>query len=206
MKPTKPSVFIVDDDPSMREALSSLLRSTGRPVQTFESASAFLEYQRPDCPCCLILDMRMSGMSGPELQQHLLAISDLIPIIFISAHGDIPSAVRAVKAGALEFLPKPFEEQALLDAVAQALARDAQRRSSDEFHMGLQARFDRLTTREHEVMNFAVKGMLNKQIGSLLGIAEVTVKVHRHNIMQKMDVRSLPDLIQLINDSKTYRS
>lgn len=142
----------------------------------------------------------MPGMTGIELQQHLLALSDFIPTIFISAHGDIPVAVRAVKAGAIEFLPKPFEEQALLSAIEQGLALDQVRRQHLAQRVSVQSRFEPLTNREWEVLKLTVKGLLNKQIGGELGIAEVTVKVHRHNMMQKLEVRSLPDLIRLVEE------
>jgi len=200
MKPLTPTIFVVDDDSSVREALSNLLRSHGLNVQTFDSAQAFLDQPRPDCPSCLVLDMRMPGMTGIELQQHLLAFSDFIPTIFISAHGDIPVAVRAVKAGAIEFLPKPFEEQELLSAIEQGLALDQMRREHLAQRVSLQSRFEPLTSREWEVLKLTIKGLLNKQIGGELGIAEVTVKVHRHNIMQKLEVRSLPDLIRLVEE------
>ncbi|HJH22877.1 MULTISPECIES: response regulator transcription factor [Pseudomonas] len=200
MKPLSPTIFVVDDDSSVREALSNLLRSHGLNVQTFDNAQAFLDQPRPDCPSCLVLDMRMPGMTGIELQQHLLALSDFIPTIFISAHGDIPVAVRAVKAGAIEFLPKPFEEQALLSAIEQGLALDQVRRQHLAQRVSVQSRFEPLTNREWEVLKLTVKGLLNKQIGGELGIAEVTVKVHRHNMMQKLEVRSLPDLIRLVEE------
>ena len=200
MKPLSPTIFVVDDDSSVREALSNLLRSHGLNVHTFDNAQAFLDQPRPDCPSCLVLDMRMPGMTGIELQQHLLALSDFIPTIFISAHGDIPVAVRAVKAGAIEFLPKPFEEQALLSAIEQGLALDQVRRQHLAQRVSVQSRFEPLTNREWEVLKLTVKGLLNKQIGGELGIAEVTVKVHRHNMMQKLEVRSLPDLIRLVEE------
>lgn len=206
MKVPESTVFVVDDDNSMREALSNLLRSAGLNVQTFDSAQTFLDHQRPGCPCCLVLDMRMPGMTGMELQQHLLALSDFIPIIFISAHGDIPVAVRAVKAGAIEFLPKPFEEEALLSAIEQGLQLDEVRRVELAQRIGLDTRFAPLTNREREVLALTVKGLLNKQIGGQLGIAEVTVKVHRHNIMQKMNVKSLPDLIRLVQKYEENRN
>ncbi|MGY8817797.1 MAG: response regulator transcription factor [Pseudomonadales bacterium] len=198
-------VFVVDDDPSMRDALSSLLRSTGLNVQTFESAQSFLDCQRPERPSCLVLDIRMPGLSGLELQQHLLALSDDVPIIFITAHGDIPLTVRAMKAGAIEFLSKPFEEHALLLAIEQGLALDGQRRQARAQVRSLEDRFAPLTERERQVLALTARGLMNKQIASELGIAEVTAKVHRHNIMQKLNVSSLTELIRLYDSHKSLR-
>jgi FixJ family two-component response regulator len=198
MKPGAPIVFVVDDDLSVREALSSLLRSVGLQVETFASARDFLQHRRPDAPACLVLDVRMPGMSGLDLQRELGNAGERIPIIFITAHGDIPMSVGAMKAGAAEFLPKPFRDQDLLDAVRQAHERDqvARRQRSDLAQ--IQHRFDTLTAREREVIMLTVRGMLNKQIAAELGIAETTIKVHRHHIMQKMGAESLPALVRMV--------
>jgi FixJ family two-component response regulator len=198
MKPGAPIVFVVDDDLSVREALSSLLRSVGLQVETFASARDFLQHRRLDAPACLVLDVRMPGMSGLDLQRELGNAGERIPIIFITAHGDIPMSVSAMKAGAAEFLPKPFRDQDLLDAVRQAHERDqvARRQRSDLAQ--IQHRFDTLTAREREVIMLTVRGMLNKQIAAELGIAETTIKVHRHHIMQKMGAESLPALVRMV--------
>lgn len=200
MKSLQSCVFVVDDDLSMREALNNFLRATGFEVRVFENAHDFLLYDRPECPCCLILDMRMPGMTGIELQHRLLALSDSIPIIFVTAHADVPIAVRAMKAGAIELLPKPFDDAALLKAVTDGLAIDEQRCRNQTQLQFLRGRFDSLTKREREVIEMVVKGLMNKQIAAELGIAEVTTKVHRHNAMQKLEVRTLPDLIRMINE------
>jgi FixJ family two-component response regulator len=193
----KPMVFVVDDDLAVREALSSLIRSVGLAVESFESAQAFLQAPRPDAPACLVLDVRMPGLSGIELQRELSRTGQRIPIIFITGHGDIPMTVRAMKAGAVDFLPKPFRDQDLLDVIAQSLERDGVARHQRAELAEVQARYDRLTCREREVITRIVRGMRNKQTATELGITEVTVKVHRHNIMEKMGARSLPALIAM---------
>jgi FixJ family two-component response regulator len=191
-------VFVVDDDLAVREALSSLIRSVGLNVETFASAQAFLQFQRPDAAACLVLDVRMPGLSGLELQRELSRSGHRIPIVFITGHGDIPMTVRAMKAGAVDFLPKPFRDQDLLDAIAHSLELDAAARQQRAELTGIQARYDRLTAREREVVALIVQGMRNKQTAAELGITEVTVKVHRHNIMDKMGARSLPALIGMV--------
>lgn len=191
-------VFVVDDDLSVREALSSLIRSVGLSVETFASAKEFLQFQRPDVPVCLVLDVRMPGLSGLELQRELAQAGQRVPIIFITGHGDIPMTVRAMKAGAVDFLPKPFRDQDLLDAIAHSLERDGAARHQRAEMAEIQARYDRLTSREREVIALIVRGMRNKQTAAELGITEVTVKVHRHNIMEKMCARSLPALIGMV--------
>jgi RNA polymerase sigma factor (sigma-70 family) len=201
----KPIVFVVDDDISVREGLRNLLRSAGFEVETFDSALAFLEHRRPEQHGCLVLDMRMPGMSGMELQEELALISDGIPIVFITAHGDIPMTVRAMKAGAIEFLPKPFEEQALLGAVEQGLQLDAARRQERATHDQLEKLFSGLTPREQQVLQLTIRGLMNKQVAGELGIAEVTVKVHRHNIMQKLNVRSLANLVHLVEKYESLK-
>ncbi|MBL0151207.1 MAG: response regulator transcription factor [Ideonella sp.] len=191
-------VFVVDDDLSVREALSSLIRSVGLSVETFASAKEFLQFQRPDVPACLVLDVRMPGLSGLELQRELAQAGQRVPIIFITGHGDIPMTVRAMKAGAVDFLPKPFRDQDLLDAIAHSLERDGAARHQRAEMAEIQARYDRLTSREREVIALIARGMRNKQTAAELGITEVTVKVHRHNIMEKMCARSLPALIGMV--------
>jgi FixJ family two-component response regulator len=190
-------VFVVDDDAGLREALAALMRSVGLQVTTFASAADFLRQPRSPIPACLVLDVRLPGLSGLDLQRELTNAGERIPIIFISGHGDVPMTVRAMKAGAAEFLPKPFREQELLDAVGQALERDrsdrAERRELEE----IRKRYDVLTPREREVMALVVHGMPNKQVAEELHVTEITVKVHRRNIMHKMHARSLPDLVRM---------
>lgn len=198
MKPGGPIVFVVDDDLSMREALSSLIRSVGLPIETFASAQEFLQYRRPDTAACLVLDVRMPGLSGLDLQQALASEADPIPIIFITGHGDIAMGVGAMKAGASEFLSKPFRDQDLLDAVRQAHERDSVARQRRAELSTIQRRHDTLTMREREVIALTVRGMLNKQIAIELGISEATIKVHRHHIMHKMEAKSLPALVRMV--------
>jgi FixJ family two-component response regulator len=195
---TEPIVFVVDDDASMREALDGLLRSAGLNPRTFASAGAFLQHTRPDVAACLILDVRMPGLSGLELQRELAEQQHAVPIIFLTGHGDIPTTVRAMKAGAAEFLSKPFCDDELLDAVRQALEHDQLARQQRSEVGAIQSQYDRLTLREREVVALVVKGMLNKQAASQLGITEITIKVHRRHIMQKMKARSLPELVRMI--------
>lgn len=197
MKPTDPIVFVVDDDQSVREALDSLIRSIGLRVETFASAQDFLRHQRPDAAACLVLDVRLPGRSGLDLQRDLAIAGERMPIIFISGHGDIPMTVRAMKAGAAEFLPKPFRQQDLLDAIWQALERDQAARQGRAELAELQNRYDTLTVRERQVIVLIVRGMLNKLVAAELGITEVTIKVHRHHIMQKMKASSLPALVRM---------
>jgi FixJ family two-component response regulator len=195
-------VFVVDDDPSVREAISSLLRSVRLGVVEFESARDFLGHPRPTTNACLILDVRMPGLSGLDLQQQLSSSTTPLPIIFITGHGDIPMAVRAIKAGAIEFLPKPFRDEDLLSAVSNALRRDEAARHERLVLDTICACYATLTEREREVLLPIVKGTLNKQVGAALGISEQTVKVHRHNIMRKMGATSLPDLVRMIETLK----
>ena len=192
------TVFVVDDDLSVREALSSLIRSVGFHVQTFSSAVEFLQQPRPAGVSCLVLDVRMPGLSGLDLQGEFSRSGEPIPIIFITGHGDIPMAVRAIKAGAVEFLAKPFRDDDLLEAIRHALERDRAGRSEAAELDEIRRKYATLTGREREVIALMVKGMLNKQAAAELGVAEITVKVHRHNIMQKMKVRSLPDLVRMM--------
>jgi FixJ family two-component response regulator len=197
MPDADPSVLIIDDDPEFRDSVVRLLRSVGLHTQQFSSVSEFLKAEPRDGPSCLVLDIRMPGGSGLELQRDLAAANRQVPIIFITAHGDIPMTVQAMKAGAIEFLTKPFRDQDLLDAVDTGLARDRARRESERALGALKERFETLSSREREVMVQVTAGRLNKQIASDLDIAESTVKVHRTNLMRKMKARSLPELSRM---------
>jgi RNA polymerase sigma factor (sigma-70 family) len=191
-------VFAVDDDPSVRSSLKFLLSTVGLQAETFDSADSFLRKKLPDVPSCLVLDVRLPGLSGLEFQRELAARNIPIPIVFLTGHGDIPMSVRAMKAGAVEFLTKPFRDQDLLDAVRAALDRDRARREQEKQVADLRRRFDSLTSREQEVVSMVVAGMLNKQIAAELGTAESTVKVQRSRAMEKMQAESLADLIKMI--------
>jgi RNA polymerase sigma factor (sigma-70 family) len=197
-----PVVFVVDDDPSVRSSLKFLLSSVGLQVESFESAETFLQRKAPDAPSCLVLDVRLRGLSGLDFQRELAAREIRIPIVFVTGHGDIPMSVRAMKAGAIEFLTKPYRDQDLLDAVRIALERDRTRREQEKDLTDLQQRFDSLTPREQEVISKVVSGMLNKQIAGELGTAENTVKVHRSRAMEKMNAQSLADLVRMIEKLK----
>jgi RNA polymerase sigma factor (sigma-70 family) len=198
----RPVVFVVDDDPSVRSSLKFLLSSVGLQVESFDSAETFLQRNPPDAPSCLVLDVRLRGLSGLDFQRELAARNRQMPIIFITGHGDIPMSVRAMKAGAVEFLTKPFRDQDLLDSVRIALERDRCRREEEKEVADLQERFDSLTPREQEVISLAVSGMLNKQIAGQLGTAENTVKVHRSRAMEKMNAQSFADLVRMIEKLK----
>jgi FixJ family two-component response regulator len=191
------TVLIVDDDPEFRDSVGRLLRTVGLHAQQFSSVSDFLEADLPDGPTCLVLDIRMPGRSGLELQRELAAANRQLPIIFLTAHGDIPMTVQAMKGGAIEFLTKPFRDQDLLDAVDAGLARDRARRQREKALGALRERFDKLSSREREIMVQVTAGRLNKQIAHDIGIAESTVKVHRTNLMRKMKARSLPELSRM---------
>jgi FixJ family two-component response regulator len=195
-------VFVVEDDPSMRNALNNLLRSVGLEAQLFASAKEFLQSNRPDVPSCLILDVRLPGISGLDLQRDLAAANVHIPIIFITAHGDIPMSVRAMKAGAVEFLTKPFRDQDLLDAIQVALNQDRVRREKEHEFDELQKKFQSLTTRERELLPLVVSGRSNKEIASEFGTSEITVKVHRGNLMRKMQAGSFADLVRMAAELK----
>jgi FixJ family two-component response regulator len=192
-----PIVYIVDDDAGVRNAMDSLIRSVGLKARTFVSADEFLRAKLPSAPGCLILDVRMPGRSGLDLQNELLKVDNPIPIIFISGHGDVPMAVRVMKAGAVEFLIKPFRDQELLDAIQQAIARDRVRRSEHSEVILLRERYSALTPREREVMRFVIAGLLNKQIGAKLGTSETTIKLQRGQVMHKMLAESVPGLVRM---------
>jgi RNA polymerase sigma factor (sigma-70 family) len=193
-----PVVFVVDDDPSVRSSLKFLLSTVGLQVESFDSADSFLHKKPPDVPSCLVLDVRLPGLSGLDFQRELAARKIRTPIVFLTGHGDIPMSVRAMKAGAVEFLTKPFRDQDLLDAVRIALERDRGRREQEKEITDLQRRFDSLTAREQQVIAMLVSGMLNKQIAAQLGTAESTVKVQRSRAMEKMHAESLVDLVRMV--------
>jgi len=193
----EPVVFVIDDDANLREALSSLFRSVGLQARTFPSAAEFLQAKLPDAPICLVLDVRLPGLSGLDFQAELAKSHTDIPIVFMTGHGDIPMTVRAMKAGAIEFLPKPFRDQDMLDAVQTALERDRNRRKSAGDLTKLKASFDTLTAREQEIMGLVTAGLMNKQIAGKLEVSEITVKVHRGNVMRKMEAKSLAELVRM---------
>lgn len=197
-----PIVFVVDDDASVRSSLKFLLSTVGLKVEAFESSDTFLRTKLADAPCCLVLDVRLPGLSGIDIQRELAARNIHIPIIFLTGHGDIPMSVRAMKAGAIEFLTKPFRDQDLLDAVRIALERDRARREQEKDVTDIQRRFDSLTSREQQVICMLASGMLNKQIAGELGTAESTVKVQRSRAMEKMHAESLVDLLRMVEKIK----
>jgi FixJ family two-component response regulator len=197
MKTGDPIVFVVDDDSSMREALTDLITSVGLLVEAFKSAREFLEHRRGDAPACLVLDVRLPGLSGLDLQRELVRTEAPIPIIFITGHGDIPMSVRAIKEGAVEFLAKPFRDQELLDAIQHALEIDRAARQERSLVAEVRRRYESLTKREREVMRLVVSGLLNKQIAGELGSSEVTVKMHRGQVMRKMKAQSLVQLVRM---------
>jgi FixJ family two-component response regulator len=197
VKAAPPSVFVVDDDPSMREALDSLFRSVDLRVELFASAAEFLQHKRSDGASCLVLDIRLPGVSGLDFQTQLQKANIRIPIIFMTGHGDIPMSVRAMKAGAIDFLAKPFRDQDMLDAVAAALRRDEQAREAEKAAEALSASYELLTQREREVMVLVTSGLMNKQVAAELGLSEITVKIHRGHAMRKMKARSLADLVRM---------
>jgi FixJ family two-component response regulator len=190
-------VFVIDDDVSVRSALDSLIRSVGLRVELFGSSQEFLESQRAATPSCIVLDVRLPGKSGLDFQKELAKVNIHIPVIFITGHGDIPMSVQAMKAGAIEFLTKPFRDQELLDAIQLALERDRVRLQQDSELAELRQRFDLLTAREKEVLPFVVSGRINKQIAAELGTSEITIKVHRASVMRKMQADNLADLVRI---------
>jgi FixJ family two-component response regulator len=194
---TEPIVFVVDDDPSMRQALANLFRSVGLRAEVFGSARELLESELPDVASCLVLDIRLPGPSGLDFQAELAKADIQIPIIFMTGHGDIPMTVKAMKAGAIDFLTKPFRDQDMLDAVATAIERDRTRRRDQKAVAELRAVFETLTTRERDVFALVASGLMNKQIAAEIGLAEITVKIHRGHLMRKMGARSLADLVRM---------
>jgi FixJ family two-component response regulator len=195
-KPDEPCIYVIDDDQSVREALSSLFRSVGYRVQLFGSTNEFIQAKRADANSCLVLDIRLPGASGLDLQSHLNREQIPIPVIFMTGHGDVPMSVRAMKAGAIDFLPKPFRDQDMLDAVASALDADRMRRKADLSIAAVRSAFETLTAREREIMQFVTSGLMNKQVAGKLGLSEITVKIHRSSVMKKMGCQSLADLVR----------
>jgi FixJ family two-component response regulator len=200
--PTMPTVFIIDDDRGMRQAIQDLVESVGLRAESFANSQEFLNKGQPPGPSCLVLDVRLPQMSGLDFQSLLAATGIRIPIIFITAHGDIPMSVRALKSGAVEFLTKPFRDQDLLDGIQQALQRDRVTREQQAELLHVQERYETLTGREREVMTLVVSGLLNKQIASEIGASEATVKIHRGNLMQKMEAGSLIELVRMADKLK----
>jgi FixJ family two-component response regulator len=192
-----PTVFVVDDDAELRSALSSLFRSVGLDVELFGSVAEFLQGTPADAPGCLVLDIRLPGVSGLDFQSQLARANAHIPIIFMTGHGDIPMTVRAMKAGAVDFLTKPFRDQDMLDAVAVAIETDRKRRESEQLLAGVRGQFATLTPREREIMAFVTRGLMNKQVAGELGLSEITVKIYRGQVMKKMAARSLADLVRM---------
>jgi FixJ family two-component response regulator len=197
MAEERPIVFVIDDDASMRESVQDLIASVGLEARGFASPREFLEAARPDAPACLVLDVRLPGSSGLNFQQELAQAGVVIPVIFITGHGDIPMSVRAIKAGAVEFLTKPFHDQQLLDAINTGIERNRAQRREAAVTNDLRQRFAALTPREREIMALVIRGRMNKQIAGDLGVSEVTVKVHRGQIMRKMRAKSLPELVRM---------
>jgi len=197
MPQQQPTIVVIDDDPSIRKSLDNLFRSVGLDVELFGSPQEFLQSKRPDRPGCIVLDVRFPGRSGLDMQREMAAANTPLPIIFITGYGDIPMSVRAMKAGAVEFLTKPFRDQDLLDAVGLALERDRTRRTKETRLAELRARFDTLTARERQVLSLVIAGRLNKQIAGELGVSEMTVKMHRRQVMRKMQASGLAQLVRL---------
>jgi len=196
----QPVVIVIDDDHSLRQGLERLFDSVGLHVEAYPSAQAFLQGEMPTAPSCLVLDIRMPGQSGLDLQAELVKEDVRIPIVFITGHGDVPMTVKALKAGAVDFLTKPFRDQDLLDAVATALDRACRERAAEKRLSDLRASFDALTPREREIMKYVTEGLMNKQIAHQLGLTEITVKIHRGNMMRKIGAKSLPDLVRMADD------
>ena len=202
MADANPTVLVVDDDPDLRQSVGRLLRSLGLDAQLFASIADFLKSNPPDGPSCLVLDVRLPGQSGLDLQRELAAANRELPVIFITGHGDIPMSVQAMKGGAIEFLTKPFRDQDLLDAIQLGLSRDRVRRAKETALTSLRERFASLSSREREIMIEVARGQLNKQIAGDIGIAEATVKIHRGGVMRKMKARSLPELCRMADKLK----
>jgi len=191
-----PVVLVVDDDQDVREALGSLFRSVGLAPHLFASAAELMRGKLPDAPCCLVLDIRLPGVSGLDFQTQLARANIYVPVVMMTGHGDIPMSVKAMKAGAVDFLTKPFRDQDMLDAVSQAIERDRKRRESEKSLTELRGLFESLTAREREIMALVAAGLMNKQVAAQIGLSEITVKIHRGHIMRKMGVRSLADLVR----------
>jgi FixJ family two-component response regulator len=202
----EPIVYVVDDDADVRDGLKSLFQSVGLRSETFGSTAEFLRTRLSDDPSCLILDVRLPGLSGLDFQGELARTRTSIPVIFITGHGDIPMTVKAMKAGAIEFLAKPLREQDLLDAVRTALDRDRARREDESKTRDIRVRFNALSAREQQVMGLVCAGLMNKQAAAEIGISEITVKVHRHNVMKKLGARSLPELVRMFDVLRVARS
>ena len=194
--PETPVVLVVDDDPEVRDALSSLFRSVGLEPRLFAATAEFLQHKLPEAPCCIVLDIRLPGVGGLDFQAQLTNANIHIPVVMVTGHGDIPMSVRAMKAGAVDFLTKPFRPQDMLDAVARAIERDGKRRDSEKLLAEIQGRFESLTSREREIMTLVTAGLMNKQVAAEVGLSEITVKIHRGHLMRKMGVRSLADLVR----------
>ena len=203
MADARPTIFVVDDDASARDAISNLLESVGLQAKVFESTEAFWKAPRPSAPSCLVLDVRLPGVGGLEFQEQLAKANISIPIIFITAHGDVPMTSRAMKAGAIEFLMKPFQKEELLAAIHHGIERDRVRRQERAAISVLQTRVEQLTPREREVMDLVVTGMINKEIGAQLGLSEVTIKIHRSRLMQKMEASSFAELVRMADKLKS---
>ena len=202
----QPNVIIIDDDELVRDALADLLRSIGLQTKQFASVPEFLKWKLPDGPSCLVLDVRLPGLSGLDFQSELNKANVQIPIVFMTGHGDIPMSVRAMKGGAVDFLSKPFRDQDMLDAVQTALENDRKRRQSASGSLQLKTIFDALTSREQEIMGFVAAGLMNKQIAAEIGVSEVTVKFHRGNMMRKMGAKSVAELVRMADTLGVHRS
>jgi FixJ family two-component response regulator len=203
-EPLRPLIHVVDDDPSMREALARLFRSVGLETRLYASTVELLANELPDVESCIVLDVRLPGMSGLDFQSRLARGGGDMPIVFVTGHGDIPMTVRAMKAGAVDFLTKPFRDQDMLDAVSAALARDRARRQGLGEVRALLGSYETLTAREREVLSLVVTGLMNKQIAAQLGVSEITIKIHRHNMMKKMGAGSVPDLVRMAEALQTH--
>ena len=195
MSAAVPTVFVVDDDDLVRAAIQGMLKSVGLRSETFGTTEEFLRCQRPDGPSCLVLDVRLPGVSGLDFQRELVDAGFRIPIIFITGHGDIPMSVNAMKTGAVDFLTKPFRDQEMLDAVTRALERDLERRREEHSNLDIRARFESLTSRERQILALVTAGLMNKEVAFRIGISEMTVKIHRGHMMRKMGTKSLADLV-----------
>ena len=202
----QPNVIIIDDDELVRDALADLLRSIGLQTKQFASVPEFLKWKLPDGPSCLVLDVRLPGLSGLDFQSELNKANVQIPIVFMTGHGDIPMSVRAMKGGAVDFLSKPFRDQDVLDAVQTGLEHDRKRRQSASDNLQLKIAFDSLTAREQEIMGFVADGLMNKQIAAEIGVSEVTVKFHRGNVMRKLGAKSVPELVRMADTLGIRRS